>query len=373
MLTPPRHAVMEIVTGPSELERHRAEIERLVPAALGPNAFFEPFFLLPALRHLDGASQVFCVLVYRDDPVSPRRVLIGLFPLRRSWHVGWLPVPALSLWCHRYCFLGTPLIHRDWGACCLRALLAWHRNGPYRHSLLRLPLIAWDGAFAATLRDTLRTTSSRGLVTSTHRRALLQRADSADRYLVRATSTKRRRNYRRLKQRLSERGELVFRTIGPDDPVEPWIERFLGVEQSGWKGHRGSALGSRPWSRAFFVEMATDAHRRTQLMMASLDFEGRPIAMKCNLLTGDAGYAFKIAYDESYAAFSPGVLLEVEHVRELHRRASPHWMDSCANPGLPPERLWKQWRHVATVAVSPAGGWGALVHAALRRDGGMAC
>ena len=49
----------------------------------------------------------------------------------------------------------------------------------------------------------------------------------------------------------------------------------------------------------------------------------RAIAMKCNLRAGDGAVAFKIAYDEAYARFSPGVLLEIEQIERLHRTCVP--------------------------------------------------
>ena len=33
--------------------------------------------------------------------------------------------------------------------------------------------------------------------------------------------------------------------------------------------------------------------------------------MKCNVLSGDAVFCFKIAHDETFARFSPGVQLEL--------------------------------------------------------------
>jgi hypothetical protein len=65
-------------------------------------------------------------------------------------------------------------------------------------------------------------------------------------------------------------------------------------------------------------------------MMLALTVGGRTVAMKCNFLAHDGAFAFKIAYDEAYARFSPGTLLELENIREFHRRPELRWMDSCA-------------------------------------------
>ena len=67
-------------------------------------------------------------------------------------------------------------------------------------------------------------------------------------------------------------------------------------------------------------------------MMLALRLNGRRIACKCNFLAGPGSFAFKIAFDEAYARYSPGKLLEVENIRLAHERPGLEWMDSCADP-----------------------------------------
>jgi hypothetical protein len=85
-------------------------------------------------------------------------------------------------------------------------------------------------------------------------------------------------------------------------------------------------------------------------MLLGLFLDDRPLALKCNFMTGDGGFAFKIAFDEAYRAFSPGFLLEIENVRRLHRRTDIRWMDSCADAQHAMiNRLWPGRRTMATV------------------------
>ena len=55
-----------------------------------------------------------------------------------------------------------------------------------------------------------------------------------------------------------------------------------------------------------------------------------PIALKCNFVAHDGIFNLKIAYDERYRRFSPGVLLEVDAIVEAHRTPGIGWVDSCA-------------------------------------------
>jgi hypothetical protein len=76
-------------------------------------------------------------------------------------------------------------------------------------------------------------------------------------------------------------------------------------------------------------------------MMLALYCGEHPVAMKCNFLAREGSFAFKIAYDEAFARYSPGTLLELENIREFHRRPGLQWMDSCAAPEhFMVNRLW---------------------------------
>ena len=96
-------------------------------------------------------------------------------------------------------------------------------------------------------------------------------------------------------------------------------------------------------------------------MMLALHVDGRPIAHKLNFLSGPGSFAFKIAFDEEYARYSPGVLLEWENIRRLHAQSKVKWMDSCADPSHPMfDRLLADRRTIQDVVIGagrPLGDW----------------
>jgi hypothetical protein len=152
---------------------------------------------------------------------------------------------------------------------------------------------------------------------------------------------------------LSEVGRLDYDEIAPNADASVWIEEFLQLESSGWKGREGSAMNSNEPDRCFFKAITTEAFRRERLEMIALRLEGRPIAYKCNFLAGRASFTFKIAFDENYSQFSPGMLLEIENVRRLHAQSKIEWVDSCADPGnFMFNRLWLGRRTIQNVLVS---------------------
>lgn len=75
---------------------------------------------------------------------------------------------------------------------------------------------------------------------------------------------------------------------------------------------------------------------------------------KLNFLAATQGAdKLKIAYDEQYAAYSPGVLMELENLRLTLDEGLFDWMDSCAIPNHPMiNHLWAERRLMGNINIS---------------------
>ena len=70
-------------------------------------------------------------------------------------------------------------------------------------------------------------------------------------------------------------------------------------------------------------------------------------------LSGSGAMAFKLAFNESFAHYSPGMLLEVENVRRLHATRGITWMDCGAVPDSQLfNRVWIHRRTIETLLLS---------------------
>ena len=188
------------------------------------------------------------------------------------------------------------------------------------------------------------------------RRILRPQAD-AECYLRKSLSGKELKELRRKERRLAELGQVELRTLSPNGDLHVWVEDFLQLEASGWKGCKGSAMGINPVNRDFFQTVATEAYWRKKLWMNGLFLNDKPIAMKCTFLTSSGLFAFKIAFDEEFGGVSPGYLLEVATIREMHQRSDIQWIDSCTSykPTMF-DRLWLDQRVMQTLLL-PTGGF----------------
>ena len=79
-----------------------------------------------------------------------------------------------------------------------------------------------------------------------------------------------------------------------------------------------------------------------------LKLNDQPIAISMGFIKDGAGWHFKIAYDETFAKYSPGVILESEQIRYFHARKDIHWVDSCMAAAVDPGQRY-QWPDRLTI------------------------
>jgi CelD/BcsL family acetyltransferase involved in cellulose biosynthesis len=350
---------LRVVDDPSALAAHVAAWEDLAADATDPNPFHEPWMLLPALEAFGRDSPPRFVLAYASHPPagSAQPLLCGFFPLEPVDRYRGLPVRHMRLWRYKHCFLGTPLVRRGYAEQCVRALSDWLATDARGAAAMEWREVAADGRFFTALsaaREQLGTSAFRPYERS---RALLCRMRDGETYLERVLPKSSRKEFRRLERRLGDLGPVAYRMLERADDAPAWIERFLALEATGWKGERGSALASDPANGGFFRRAALAAAQRGRLMMLALEVGGRAIAMKCNFTAREGAFAFKIAYDEAFAKYSPGTLLELENIRAFHRLPALQWMDSCAAPEhFMANRLWLDRRPLVDLVAAASPG-----------------
>jgi CelD/BcsL family acetyltransferase involved in cellulose biosynthesis len=327
----------------------RTAWDALVGRAAEPNPFFESWSLLPALRALDPEGEVELLIVEGNGMIA------GLMPVRRERSYYGHRLPHMRGWVHANAFLGAPLVARGCETAFWRALLAWcdaHASGSLFLHLAQAPL---DGPLHAALAAELRRQGRHGAVVMREERALLHSPLGAEEYYEASLSGKKRKELRRQHNRLAEEGDLAFERRRDRDGADRWVADFLALEAEGWKGKAGSALASAPATAALFAETMTAAARLGRLERLTLTLDGRPIAMLANLLAAPGAFSYKTAFDERYARFSPGVLLQRENLALL-KDGAVGWCDSCAASGHPMiDHLWRERRAIGRLNIAIGG------------------
>jgi CelD/BcsL family acetyltransferase involved in cellulose biosynthesis len=339
------------------LERHIPAWNSLAASAIDPNPFYEPWMLIPALRELPDES-VRLLFIY-DTSCD---LLCGLVPVVRRSSYHRLPIPNLRFWQHKYCFLCTPLLRAGSAESALAVYLDWAESNLTAWSLIEFNHTSGDGPFSRLLKAELRRRDHHRYLIETFERAMIRPAGGGQSYLESNVSNGRRKEWRRQFNRLREQGCIDFAELDREEDLDIWIEQFMEVEASGWKGRAGSAILFEPQSRRFFSQVLHGAFQQGKLMMLSLCVNGVPIAMKCSVRAGTGVFAFKIAYREDFRRFSPGVQLELETIHRLHQDRDIHWMDSCAEPNhVMIDHLWAERRTIQTVTLPAPGRFAASI------------
>ena len=325
--------------------------EELGSAAVVPNPFVESAFALPATRAW-GVDDL-GLLVVRD-----RSDWLAALPVRqvRSWRG--VPSRCLVGWRHSYCYLGMPLVADGDTAAILASLLS---GGVQACGCLALDWIDVDGPLREPLTAALGSGLRWILVDQFERAALYRRPGDGPEPTL---SSRTRSGYRR-KLRLLERelGELTVRDRC-DDPSA--YRRFLELERAGWRGDWGTAMGGIPGHGEFFIDMCERFSRAGRLQLLALESEQHTVAMKSNLIAGDALFFFKPVFDETFGRYSPGVQLELASM-ESFRAGEWTMFDSCTAPdNAMYNRLWSERRRLRSVVVTSRGASGALPYATWR-------
>jgi hypothetical protein len=344
---------VEVRSDPAALRALIPDWEALAAEAVEPNPFYEHWMLLPALEAY-GARGFRCLLVWDNG------TLAGLFPMQAERTYRGLPVAALRSWRHRNMLLCTPLLRARGGAqnmariieAVLQARLA---------SIIEFDWVAAGGLFYGALAETASAAGLPWMVTDAYARALLLRdRDPRSRF-----NSNMKNNLRRWQARLAAAGRLSSRRLAPGDDLAAWSEEFMRLEARGWKGRAGTALACREDDRRFVAAVFGEAFRRGRLLITGLDLDDKPLARHIMLSAGEGAVSFKLAYDEAHASCSPGIVAEVDNVRQFMESAGLRWIDSnTARESTGYWRVWKDRRTVQRVTLG-LNGAGRLAVAAL--------
>lgn len=338
-----------VVRGERELRQHLDAWNDLVHHLTEPNAFYEPWALLPAIRRFAGGLDVSVALVYLSAPGDhPQPLLCGLLPLRRRRLSPLLPIAVVEPWQHLYCFLCTPLLRDGHAIPALEALFDWLSGDSLGAPLIRLKNVSGDGGFAKALAAVCHRRKRPTHTVESYCRAVIEPRIDPDLYVSEALHSRRYKSYRKKLRGLAKHGIVEHRVFGPGDCPATWAEMFLKLEQKGWKGRQGTAMACAPADAAFFVELVEGAASAGSLIMLGLFLNGEPLALECSLSSGAGGFGFKIAFDEDHASSSPGWLLQLDTIKLLHSGIGVEWMDSCAMPGNSIDHLWTERRLITT-------------------------
>ncbi len=330
-------------------EAAMAEWDALARSASEPNPFCESWNLLPALGAFARSGAVDLASLRIDGELR------GLMPLARCANYYGYPIPNIGNWSHDNLFVGSPLVRSGCEELFWRELFAWADAHPGGALFLHLDRLVEGGPLLAAFARLVENESREWAVVHREERALLRSELDPEAYFEASLSGKKRKELRRQHKRLSEAGALRFDRRADAEGLDAWIAQFLALEQAGWKGRNRSALADDAATRAWFAQAIHGAAAHGRLERLALSLDGAPIALLANFIAPPGAFSFKTAFDERFARFSPGVLLQRENL-DLLAREDVDWCDSCAAADHPMiERIWREKRAMVRINVAIGG------------------
>jgi hypothetical protein len=313
------------------------------------NPFFERWALDAAVGHLASSAQ--------EVQVVPVGDCGNALPLMRRWRTPPGIGPVWTVWDHIHCFDTTPAGD---GATEAVAEAVFDFLAGKGASILRWSSLPADTPFYEKLIGYLERAGLSFEITKTQFRPVLSADGGGGKDCASRLGEKRMNEFRRRRRKLEKKGKLELQIHRGVHDAAIWMNDFIDLEASGWKGRQGTAIACRPAERAFFERLMRDAAARGKALVCSLALDGRPIAMTTSLRTGDRVWGFKTAYSDELARFSPGSLIFLETTEYVLREPSIAWMDSCMeNDGGLLGQLWEGRREVVDLLISarPSNNW----------------
>ena len=316
----------------ADAESVAADWKALAARALVPSGLNSPELLAPAMARA-GAAQL---AVVRD--AQGLRMVLPV--IRQRW-----PWPVLSNWMSPVSFAGQPHLDPDLAVPALTAFLR----------AAGAPVILRSVPVSGPLWEAITAAAGHVAILDRWQRAGLEVSGNYANWFETSFERKRRKEYRRQRARLAEQGAFAAERLQAGEDTGPWVAEFLKLEAASWKGRRGTAINADPAAAEILREACEGLAAAGKLRFWKLSLDGRAIAMLYAIVEGGHAWLGKIAHDEAYARFSPGVLQILQSTEDLFAEGGITHVDSCAIPNHPMiDHLWRDRIEVADVMLAPA-------------------
>ena len=144
--------------------------------------------------------------------------------------------------------------------------------------LMLLPYLPAEGRVAAAIDAVIARRNGRSAYYAPHARALLAPCGERASYLERAIDRKKRKELRRQRNRLADRGSVSTHVASSPSAVASALDDFFALEAEGWKGRAGTAARSDRHVAQFVQTAVTALAAEGKAQVARLCLEEEAIA-----------------------------------------------------------------------------------------------
>jgi hypothetical protein len=328
-------------------DQHIKRWAELEERSIEQNAYLSPYFMLPALKHFPPRGKP--IIMFIETGAGNTGDLLGVGVFECSPRTIQLPVPHLKAYRCPHAYLTGLLIDKQHFGETTDAFFSFFHESQKD----------WCGVEFVNMRKESELASRFDLAASqldicwfeysSQRRSILLPERSGDANMKTILASKRRKILRQNLRRLNDLGKVSWRVVAGREIETACLDTFLELEHMGWKKAKGFSLLSHANDEAFFREMMNGFAQAGRAFFTELSMNGKVIASTSNLISGCAGFAFKIGWDEAFSKLGPGILNEVEFMKYFPELLpNIKYVDSGAENGSFIEKLWPD--HVSLVS-----------------------
>lgn len=254
-----------------------------------------PSWYSAELQALGDAAEIFFVALYEDDQ------LFAVLPFERTYlRKGHLAMPVLQLFYPNEMGVNDVLSDRPLAPYRRTILAQLRRELPF-FLFVRWQCVLENGCAVSLLpagRD-LRVTHASKFIDFSHGFTAFWES----------YSNKFRKGLLKKLRKAEEQGELRLLCATTADELFAAFEDFLAVEDSGWKGERGTSIKKQPRKLAYYRQLLKEYGDLGLCQINILYSNDTPIAAQFGVRVGRRLFLLKIGFREDYAAVSPGYLV----------------------------------------------------------------
>ena len=318
--------------------------------AIEKNVFFFPWFVRASIPLLKPKHPQI-VTVYQDG------MLIGLALMQSDKGYAKVPVGFVRSCLQYHQFLATPLIRDGHAEEFFEGLTEWLDASPQSKSFCVLSLLAGDGEIWNAADKVLSDQNRPVAQIEEFERAAIIGPPTEGNDPTAHIGKSRLKNLKRRERNLAKLGQVSIEHFSRGDDEKAWLEDFIRLENSGWKGEAKTSIAENPIDEDFYHEMVASAASENALSLIRLSIDGVPIAYTLDLVCDSFVYCLKSAHDANYRKYAPGVILEYETLKKYRRPGMNLFVDSCTSPDNSMiNELWPDQRRIRSIAFAKTGG-----------------
>jgi len=314
--------------------------------ALEPNIYLSPHFVLAALQHLDAEQKPLILALFGHYSGKKTLLAVCLFslsPARKNF-----PLTHLVAYKSAHSYIGGMLIDAQFAEQTLTALFEYlTQPGASWHGIRFDDMIGKGPTAQMCMRIAAISGVSWHLIYS-YERAVLCPTNLTDAAVKASVDAAGGKDIARRVRRLKEVGEFKARTLWGKEITDEAIENFLALEDRQWTRESGTSLlasGDGP----FFRQLCQALRDESRIFIYELTINGAPIASAVNFISVSQGFAFKIGWEQKYAKMSPGIINELEFMRDIaSNQRGLSQIDSGATAGSFIEKIWPNRTTIAS-------------------------